>query len=211
MNPDLSTADGVLALCAETREEMANLFNQLGRFEINGYSFGGYVLATCDVGPVPDKPDATAADWTTGAKLDQITAFAVILPEWIGKLIPPEKHTEFFSHAVRRYAELTRAIGTLIMAETWYVHYEQDPAKPAMTPGDARASFPDSLEDAEGRREMLMLSLEHPATGPRIWRAEIKRDPDRLEPWEDTGYKEWQGRLSNLTHGARKKPAPGGT
>lgn len=68
------------------------------------------------------------------------------------------------------------------------------------SPREAREALPPRLADAPDRREFLWMRLEHSAAGARVWAAEIKRDPARVEPWADatpTGEFNEHGNLVN--------------
>jgi hypothetical protein len=189
MGIDLSTKAGVLRFCELRRAEMVGCFERLGRFEMNGYSFGGYVFATHDV---------NSDGWKTGAKLDRVNAELCRMPKALIDQIPPGRQTEVFAHVMREFTKLTRAIGTVVMTEMWHVTM---PGKPGKSAEEVRDELPDSLEHAPGRCEALYLQLEHGATGRRVWVAEIKRNPTRIEPWYEPygpGETDMKGRLVDL-------------
>lgn len=193
---DLSTKAGVLRFCELGRAEMVGCFERLGRFEMNGYSFGAYVFATHGI-KVPATPDdrVDPSNWQTGGKLPRVAADLCRLPKVITDLIPPEQHTQLFAHVMRSYSRITKALGTLVMTEMW--HANMTPAD-GQSPEEARAQLPDNLEHAPGRGEGLYMQLEHSATGRRVWWCEIKREPTRLGEWELREMEDAQGRLVNL-------------
>jgi hypothetical protein len=173
---DLSTKAGVLRFCELRRAEMVGCFERLGRFESNRFAFCGYVFATHAVKVPPDPGDLDG--WTTGAKLGRITAERVRMPSVLHGLIPPEKETLLFSMATRQFAKLSRSVGSLVMSEMWHVQ---------TTSIGERQAMPERLADytGPGRREVLQVQVEHVATGRRVWQAEIRRDPTRLDPWRE--------------------------
>jgi hypothetical protein len=186
---DLSTRAGVLRFCELRRAEMVGCFERLGRFESNGFSFCGYVFATHAVKVPADPIDLDG--WKTGAKLDRVTAERVRMPAALHGVIPAAQETAIFSMATRQFAKLSRSIGTLVMTEMWHVQTETR---------QGRDNLPERLEDYKGadRGETLYVHLEHTATGRRIWRAEIRREPTRLEPWEEMEFLDSEGRLVDL-------------
>jgi hypothetical protein len=204
---DLATEKGVLEFCEAQRREMEAVFGDLGRFEMNGYSFGAYILATHEVQPpervelgarpeAPRKLADVVAGWKTGDPLPRTRADLCKLPEWIRAVLPVEDHTAFFGSVVRVLSEKSRAIGTVVMGEMWM-------AQPAHVPGEtaeqARSKLPRSLADYDGREEGLFLRLEHKVTGPRMWTKKIVRNPDGLAAdWVLNDYKNAEGRLVNL-------------
>jgi hypothetical protein len=191
---DLSTKAGALRFAELRRAEMVGRWETLGRWEVNGFSFGGYVFATHEaVMPTEVPRDLRELKWPTGAKLPKVTALPLRLPRAALLMLRPEDATAFFAFCVQRYTEATRALGTLIMAESWLVQTAEgeDP--------HARERMAKNLEDEPDRQEILMMSLEHSAVGQRVWRARIHRDPDRLDPWQDDGSPvEMEGRLTGL-------------
>ena len=202
---DLATEQGALAFCEEKRREMEAVFGDLGRFEMNGYSFGAYVLATHEVvlperlpPPTPRTLEDVLAGWKTGAPLPAARAELCRLPEFVRLVIPEDQHTAFFGRAVRALSEKSRAVGTVVMGEMWMARPDHVPGE---TAEQARARLPASLEDYDGRTEGLFVRLEHKATGSRMWTKAIHRNPDRLDAdWvlfdEQAGKSE--GRLVDL-------------
>lgn len=186
---DLSTRAGVLRFCELRRAEMVGCFHELGRYEVNGFSFGGYVFATHAM-VVPKDPRGID-DWKTGAKLNRVTAERLSMPAGLHGVLPPERETEVFSFTARRYSKLTRAIGSVVMTEVWSVMTESR---------EERDKFPERLGDYDGpeRCEQLFMHLEHAATGERTWTALIERNPTRLGPWEERPFTASEGRLIDL-------------
>lgn len=196
---DLSTAAGVLRFAELRRAEMRNLFEARGRYECNGFSFGGFVFATHAIARPPGEPpgEDPLEHWKTGRKLPAVGAEPVQLFTWVFDILPPEKHTQLFSHVVRSYAQMTRAIGSLMMTECWLAHATKVPGE---TREQARDKLPRNLEHAPERQEALLMLLEHAALGERrSWRATIERDPTRVGEWENYEMTDMTGRLVNLT------------
>jgi hypothetical protein len=196
---DLSTAAGALRFCELRRNEMVGAFEQQGRFEANGYSFDAWVFATHEV-IGPDKPGADPSAWKTGRKLAAVKAKQLTLPKWF-ESVGPDLAKDIYSEALKGYAKLSRAIGTVFMTEMWMVSMTAtegapDPRADAQRQRDA---LPDSLEHAPGRREGLCLWLEHSAAGSCQWLAEIQRDPTRLGAWQELRLEGAEGRFVNLT------------
>lgn len=193
----LDTSAGVLRFCELRRREMAEQFMKDGRFEVRGHSFGGYVFATHAI-RVPKDRGGPIDAWKVGPKLDHVEAIPIYLPEWCDAVMEARQLTSFWAMAIKSYVKLTRAIGTLIMSETWQVQTPPGVAA-RVSAQEYRDTLPDSLEDADNRRESLMVLLEHSATGRRNWMSEIKRSPTRLEPWASPDYGDMEGRLVNLS------------
>lgn len=85
------------------------------------------------------------------------------------------------------------------MSETWLM---QPP--PEVKDLEAwRKTLPDSLADAPGRREALLMVLEHRMTGRLGWYAGIEREPTtKLLPWVDMPeMQKFEGRLAGLAPG----------
>jgi hypothetical protein len=191
----LDTKAGVLRFCELRRREMAEAFMQEGRFDVNGYSFTGYVFATHEI-RTPRNPERSHIDeWKTGPKLDHVRGLGLRMPAALGMVVPDSQITLLWSRVIREYTKLTRAIGTVIMSETWLVF------GPAGTTNmhEYRDTLPDSLEDADNRQESLVMLLEHSAVGRKQWFSEIKRNPTRLEPWTEPDWADAEGRLTNLS------------
>jgi hypothetical protein len=185
---DLTTPEGVLKFCEERRAEMLARFAEKGRFESeSGFSFEAYAFMTHEL-------DGSK----TGKKLDAPTAHLCTLPRSLHAL-PPHLHTVLFGRVLGEFAELTRATGTLLLAETWTVKKHFDTTEQAQASmGTARDEYPDDLADAPGREEQLVAMLEHHELGPRHWYAKIQRGPTRLEPWREETPAKQIGRLANL-------------
>jgi hypothetical protein len=183
---DLSTKAGVMRFCELRRAEMAADFNRVGRYECNGFAYGGYVFAQHGLrGP----PGLAPEDWATGPKLPRITALPVTLPRIIGETMPWQQITSFFARTVREYSRATRATGVLFMTEAWRTEVEGD------KPPDRAYGW---VEKQANRKEALMMMLEHPQHGRQMWMADILREPTRLEPWREHGGTVGKGRLANM-------------
>lgn len=192
----LDTSAGVLRFCELRRREMADHFRHHGRFEVNGYSFTGYVFATHDI-RAPRDPERSHPDqWKTGPKFDHVQALTLRLPEVIGMVVPNSQITLLWSRVIREYSKLTRAIGTLILSETWLVHAPEGTTDVR----EYRDTLPESLEDADNRQESLVMLLEHTAAGRKQWFSEIKRNPTWLAPWRELPVGDLEGRLTNLSN-----------
>ena len=109
--------------------------------------------------------------------------------------IHPNMQKDIFAHVLRSQGKLQKALGYLLMTEMWMVTAEGGTPDEAYR---ARAAMPDSLEFAPGRKEGLMLTIEHGATGYRMWFAEILREPTRLLEWEERELSGAEGRLVDL-------------
>lgn len=197
MTLDLSTARGVLNYAQRQRDSMVDEWRKNGRFERNGFSYGVILFATHGVrrgGPRPE-------DWKPGSKLPAVKPVPVALPADFHRFFDTDTmagHTRartFFAHAVKTYAALAKAVGVLFMGEMWMV----TDGKTAPARGDSpeehdrarrelqqfRETLPADLGEAPQRMEGLYMHLEHVAMTERhTWRAEIRRDPSRVEPWE---------------------------
>lgn len=182
---DLSTKAGVMRFCELRRAEMIGCFEKLGRFESNGYAFGGFVFATHEMGRL------TSNGAETGKRLPAITARSIDIPEGMLDLLsdPAREGTLFWAKMIRAYARATRARGVVQMTEAW------------CAPGtDADMKRPYGwIEQHTDRREALRLTLEHADFGTHDWLAWIQRDPTRLEPWiERQDILQSKGRLAHL-------------
>jgi hypothetical protein len=192
---DLSTERGVLNFCERQRQEMVRCFERLGRFEVNGYSFGAWVLATHAVASPPLSTASDLKDWKRGERLAAPQAMRCQMPAAARLLLPPDQHTKLFGLTLRHMNELSGAIGTVVMAECWHAGA---PHVEGQTAQQARAALPDSLEDYDRRQEAMFLRLEHKVAGERFWRKAITRDPTRLGPWEPLDARSAGGYLVDL-------------
>lgn len=192
---DLATERGVLNFCERQRQEMVRCFERLGRFEVNGYSFGAWVLATHAVAAPPPNARVNLEDWRRGEQLPAAQAMRCQMPIEARFLMPPDQHTKLFGLTLRHMSELSGAIGTVVMGECWHA---SAPRVDGQTPQAARASLPDSLEDYDGRQESLFLRLEHKVLGERFWGKPIMRNPTRLGPWELIDVRSAGGYLADL-------------
>lgn len=179
---DLRTREGALRFAELRRAEMLRLFEQRGRFEVNGVATAAYVLITHRVVPPRDMsldPDG----WSTGERYPKVVAVPVTVPPLLAAVLAPADLSSIFGETVRRYATLGRAVGVVLMSEQWW----------GLTKTlDEREALPDRVRDWPDRREVLYLKLEHEAVGTVAWYAEIKRDGAvRVEEWRDAGV--WLG------------------
>ncbi len=181
----------MLRFCELRRAEMAADFERVGRFEMNGYSFGGYVLATHDVAAL-DASTLKPAAWRTGARLPQVQAMCCRLPKIVGETMPWQDVTGFFGDTLKEFARATRARGVLFMTEGWVRHLDEGEAPPKDRPYGW-------VEKDPKRGEVLMMSLEHADFGYHQWMARILREPTRLDPWVKApdGVRQGAARLTN--------------
>lgn len=189
---NLAEETDVLAFCEQKRAEMAESFIRHGRYEVNGFSFSGYVFSTRRP-PLPEEnrgePDPSR--WKPGPKLDAVTAGVIEAPAFCSVILPPEHHSRLFRHLCDEMVRATEAVGVLMMTEMWQL--EREP-KPGETLDNVRGPE-GSWENVPGRKEVLYVSLDHRATGYRVWTAEIRRDPTRLEPWVEKPFAKSKGKL----------------
>lgn len=188
MRGDLSTAAGVLRFCEDKRAEMVRCFERVGRFEENGQSFCAYLFATHEVkvAPRPRKPE----DWKTGPRLERVSIIPCRLPsDDAVERLGPGTQKDLFASVVNGLGKLSRALGYVLLSETWMKTAESL---------EERQQWPASLEFAPGRREALFMNLEHTATGRKVWKAEILREPTRLLEWESMDWSDVEGRFVNL-------------
>lgn len=192
---NLGTKTGVLAYAERRRAEMVRCFERMGQFEDHGNSFCAVLFATHEL----VKPSGDARDpnrWRTGEKFEAPRAIDVFLPPLVGILmLDPVQQKQAFAFLIKEYAKKVKAIGLLFMTEMWFAHVKGSTREEAEA---ERAGRPASLEDWDDRSEGLFMQLEHPATGRKIWFNEIKRNPTRLEGWEDRKMDDSEGRFANL-------------
>jgi hypothetical protein len=191
----LDTLEEVLNFCALKRAEMEACHGREGRFEVNGYSFGGYVFATrAIVGGPPDFPTEP---------LGHVEAVTVRMPAFLRMLLPASEHTRAFGHCMRECVKKSEAVGTLFMGETWMAAAPH----PNMTQAEVEAwrkTQPADMGEFADKREGLVMMLEHKTFGRRTWRNMIERNPTRLVGWREGELHPESGRVVNL--GA--EPAP---
>lgn len=185
---DVSTHAGVMRFCEARRDEMTRCFERVGRFEENGYSFAAYVFATR--GFKNEKFDTY--------KLDKVQAVVVRMPGFMREALPASEHTRAFGHVLRRFAEATAAVGTVVMGEAWLAKTPES-VKSAEEAQRWRSEQPESLAGMPGRMEGMFMSLEHQAIGKRFWRRMIEREPTRLGDWELLPLQGTDGRLVDIT------------
>ncbi len=185
--PNLATEKDVLSFCAQQRDNMEACWRQRGQFEANGYSFCGFVIATCmpSQGDDPAKPES----WRPGKSLEKPRAMLCQLPALLRLMRPNQRNTAEFGRLLRHYGRACAAIGIVICGEAWQMRFEgvDGVALSEEEVTKRRAELPKDLGDAPGRTESLFVSLEHQAAGRRYWSAEIQRNPSRLLPWHDHG------------------------
>lgn len=195
MNLDLTTERGALNYAERARSSMSDEWRKHGRFERNGHAYGAELFATHAV-----DTSGTPGQWKPGEKLPRCAAAPCNLPKWL-HLPTFAGHTitrDLMAETVTRYAKACKAIGVLFLSEMWFIHVEGDGMTPEKA-AEARKGMTESLEHEPGRKEALFMSLEHSALPTRRqWRAEILRNPNRLEPWVDFGMRESQGRFVDL-------------
>ncbi len=198
-DPDVSTPQAVLDFCAAKRREMADVFALNGRFETReGASFMGYIFATALAKGDPPK-------WE---KLPAPEACRCALTRLLLITLPARLQTEFFARAFKLMATETRATGSVLMAEQWTAAVKLDPEKLDTNDKDAvraalfaeRDKLPDSLEDAPGRSEGLLMVLEHIDLGRLTWLAQIHRNPTRLGEWEERKWDDAEGRFIGVVN-----------
>ncbi len=196
-DPDVSTPQAVLDFCAAKRREMADVFALNGRFETReGFSFLGYIFATA----------LAKGDPPVWEKWPQPEVVRCALPRVMLHL--PIHHTALFSAAFKQLARDSRATGSLLMAEQWMAPVKLDPDKVDPNDKDAvraalyaeRDKLPDSLEDAPGRGEGLLMVLEHIDLGRLTWQAVITRNPTRLGEWQERDWPDAEGRFIGVVN-----------
>ena len=203
---DLLTKQGALSYAERKRAEMVACWHEKGQFEMNGFSYGAWVLGTHEV---INSKTGKLADWKTGPKLPRAAAMMCKLPKEFHEM-PGSKtmrgHTmqrEMFSQALKAMAKLTRAVGVIFCAEAWVA---EPPLSRDATEDQAhdqaqawRDTQPDDMSEIPGRMEALFIQLEHQAAGRLMWRAMISRDPDRVGAWEEGPQSgDARGRMTNL-------------
>lgn len=200
---DLSTTAGMLRFCESKRGEMTRCFERIGRFEENGFAFCAYLIVTHEM-VVPKNPKSLE-DWKTGAKLPAARAVPCRLPAHpavrLIEAMDPNALKDVFRQSLVMQGRIQKAIGYVFMTEMWMVHTDvpKDHPDPRKAAREERSRLPESLEFAPGRREALMLTLEHQAAGQALWTAEILREPTRLLEWEKKDYQGVEGRFVDIT------------
>ena len=97
--------------------------------------------------------------------------------------------------ALRALLVRERARGVAVMGEVWYASQEA---------GATRSALPADLSTYEGRRERVVVMVEHRAIADsvaRMWRAEITRDGSgapTLGPWALGEGETYSGRMVGL-------------
>lgn len=199
MTLDLSTSLGVLNYAERQRQEMRAVFDRLGRYEHRLMAFHATAFATHDIEPAPGP-----FPFRTGPRLPAVKAVPVALPAVARVLLPPEQHTEAFAHITKKFCEMVRAVGTLLMSEMWLAH--SGPLDASLSREEQRKAFeeeraarPASLEDWDDRQESLYMTLEHVAVGRKVWFATITRNPTIVHPWVEREILDMEGRFVGLT------------
>ena len=193
---ELDTLAGILHFCDEQQKDMIRIWNQKGRFEANGYSFQGWVLAT----HMPTGDRADPLNWKPGTKLEGIKPMLCRLPQFVHLISPDGSNTDLFSCFLKHYARATAAVGTIVQGEAWMVTIGgegENLSKEEVY--RRRAEMPKSLGEVPGRTEAMFCSLEHKEFGNYWWTCEIHRNPDRLSDWRRKDLEEKEGLLANLT------------
>jgi hypothetical protein len=196
---DLSTKAGVLRFCERQRQEMERCFERRGRFESKtGHAFTGFAFIR----------NAIEGPWTTGTdgryslrrgpELEHIKPAVLKLParSALPAWMDGSNQTSFFADTIEAFARAGRAIGVLLMSETWLNRSssEEDFAEKRGREYGWVAKEPE-------RQEGLWMSLEHVMFGRITWLAIITRNPTRLHPWSESPVRkpsDGEGRLANL-------------
>jgi hypothetical protein len=168
---DLSTKEGALDLLDDHNHLVADLFLQQGKL----HAFG---LVLARVNP------------ETGRAFPEVVPLIVHCP--------PEGGTEVLAKILRESVRRTYGVGALWSAEVWMAIPTQ--STQGMTPEQVRATLPRDLEQASGRRELLITVLEH-VTGIEIRLCEIERNADgepKLGAWEKVQADALAGRMTSL-------------
>jgi hypothetical protein len=121
-------------------------------------------------------------------------AFSEVTP----MLVHAPGGTEVLAKVLRESVKRTYGVGALWSAEAWLAVPVK--AQPDMTPEQVRATLPRDLEQASGRREVLITVLEH-VTGIEVRVCEIERTADgspKLGAWETMPSDGWGGRMTSL-------------
>ena len=168
---DLSTKEGALDLLDDHNQITSEVFLQQGKL----HPFG-MVLARVN-------PE-------TGCAFSEVTPLLV--------RCPPGGGTEVLAKVLRESVKRTYGVGALWSAEAWLAIPTK--ATQGMTPEQVRATLPRDLEQASGRREVLVTVLEH-VTGIEVRVCEIERTADgspKLGAWETMPSDGWGGRMTSL-------------
>jgi hypothetical protein len=179
----LSTAQGALSYAAGQRDHYTAEWQRLRRLEFNGQSYGAFLFLTHDI----DASDPVPTNWTTGKKLDRAIAYPCRLPRLMARMTADsfDQHIiekKLFARVLSEFSRIGKAAGILFVAEAWMAPVNAE----GRTVAEARATLARDLADEPGRKEGLIMLLEHrELPQPRMWAAPITRDPDRLEPWRE--------------------------
>jgi hypothetical protein len=180
--PDPATREGALILAAVIREQTARLFLEAGALP----SPMGAVVVTHHLEWVDGKP-------ITGARLPQGELVDVAIPEpWetlVAKLGGEEARKDCFAHLMREHAKIGKATTSIVISEMWYVSRRIEEMK----------DYKGAAGDQADRKEALFVQLEHVDIPQALaWRAEILRDPLRVQPWQQLPHGVFSGRLSGI-------------
>jgi hypothetical protein len=196
---DLSTQAGVLRFCERQRQEMERVFTRRGRFESKtGHAFTGFAFIR----------NAIEGPWTQGTngrpslrrgpELEYVQSAMLNLPP--RSMWPPwmngNNQTGVFADVIEAFSRAGRAIGVLIMSETWINQATSDEEFAQM-----REREYGWVAKSADRQEALYMSLEHVMFGCVTWLALITREPTRLHPWKQSPIRpggDNEGRLTNL-------------
>jgi len=168
---DLSTKEGALDLLDDHNTLTSTIFLEQGKL----LPFG---LVLARINP------------NTGRAFTEVTPILIYSPL--------EGGTEVLAKVLRESVRRTYGVGALWSAEAWLAVPPK--ATQNMTPEQVRATLPRDLEQASGRREVLITVLEH-VTGIEVRVCEIARNADgspKLGAWEAMPSDGWGGRMTSL-------------
>lgn len=179
----LSTAQGALSYAAAQRDHYTAEWQRLRRLDFNGQAYGAFLFLTHDI----DASDPVPTNWTTGKKLDKPIVYPCRLPRLLPRVASDafDQHVaqkNLFAKVLSEFSRIGKAAGVLFVAEAWMA-----PAKAeGRSVEEVRATMARDLADEPGRSEGLIMLLEHrELPQPRMWAAQITREPDRLAPWRE--------------------------
>jgi hypothetical protein len=180
---DVSTRAGALRFAELRRGEMVRQYLAWGRLEKNPLL---YVFATHDFSY---DTDLGPSSFRTRAKLPEVRAVPIPLPEAAKEKIPVHARTRILGQAVRLIAKVSKASGVLLMMDSWFSSGEN-------APEDHHYGWIEENPEAEG----LYMRLEHQHLAhPVAWAALIHRDPLSLDPWRG-GEQVVSDQRSRLSH-----------
>lgn len=197
---DLETEAGMLEFCRLLQEDMREQFLRDGQLSpfINAI-----VLATCEMpafepgkellpGPKLPHIEAIACPLREGGP---ISAMAQIYALEHGRHDIEQIEKDMWAHSVRTLIKGTAAVAVVFMAESWYML--SPPTKEGEPPIKERW-FEGQVRDQPDKLEGLMLNFEHATFPSKFWRAQILREPLRLEPWRLIDFEGTEGRFTHL-------------